>query len=92
MVLIIRCISTRHFVKLSSVFCYYFQIISFTHTMLHNHKHTKIQTLLVLCPLNTVLNWQDEWEKWVDEEVALDVSVRLNASSFIPVLFSVLEL
>ena len=42
--------------------------------MLWNHKKTMTKTLLVCCPLNTVLNWKDEWEKWVEPEYQLDVS------------------
>ena len=49
-------------------------MITFTHTMLFNDDKTKMTTALVVCPLNTVLNWQNEWTKWLDEEEQLDVS------------------
>ncbi|KAJ8297889.1 hypothetical protein KUTeg_024420 [Tegillarca granosa] len=39
-------------------------LITFIHTMLVNQKKTKIRKALVVCPLNTVLNWQREFEMW----------------------------
>lgn len=45
------------------------QVIVFTHTLLTN-EHTKkaIKTCLVICPYNTILNWAQEYESWLDEE------------------------
>ena len=39
-----------------------------------NQKKTKIRTCMVVCPLNTVLNWQTEFEKWLDQDDLMDVS------------------
>jgi transcriptional regulator ATRX len=50
------------------------QVITFAHTMLYNDDITNLRTCLVVCPLNTVLNWQNEWTKWFDEKQQLDVS------------------
>jgi len=41
--------------------------------MLENEKKTKMKTCLVLCPLNTVLNWQAEFELWLKDTSPLDV-------------------
>jgi len=42
--------------------------------MLDNVKKTGMRTCLVLCPLNTVLNWQTEFELWLKDITPLDVS------------------
>ncbi|XP_075040535.1 transcriptional regulator ATRX [Mixophyes fleayi] len=39
------------------------QVVSFLHTALLNEK-LEFSTALVVCPLNTVLNWTTEFEKW----------------------------
>ncbi|XP_056011590.1 transcriptional regulator ATRX-like isoform X2 [Ostrea edulis] len=39
-------------------------LITFIHTMLTNSKKTKVSTCLIVAPLNTVLNWQYEFEMW----------------------------
>ena len=56
------------------------QVITFVHTLMRraNRKKTKIRTCMVVCPLNTVLNWQSEFEKWLDPEEELDVSETVN--------------
>ncbi|CAF1300923.1 unnamed protein product [Didymodactylos carnosus] len=41
-----------------------FQVISFIHTLFNNQEITGLRTVLVLCPLNTVFNWEAEFEKW----------------------------
>ena len=41
--------------------------------MLANVKRTKLKTCLVLCPLNTILNWQAEFENWLEDVQLLDV-------------------
>ena len=42
--------------------------------MLSNEELTGVSRCLVVCPLNTVLNWYNEWHKWVDRRVRPEVS------------------
>lgn len=42
------------------------QIIALTHTLL-THEETGIKTILVVCPLSTVLNWRQEYEMWLKD-------------------------
>lgn len=45
-----------------------FQVISFLHTvMTHKVSGPLLRTALVVCPYNTVLNWANEFEHWLDE-------------------------
>ncbi|KAM4619994.1 transcriptional regulator ATRX-like isoform 2-T2 [Polymixia lowei] len=41
------------------------QVVTFLHTMLQS-KILKFRTALVVCPLNTILNWINEFSKWQD--------------------------
>lgn len=49
----------------SLAFCLLFllQVVSFLHTVLLCDK-LDFRTALVVCPLNTALNWLNEFEKW----------------------------
>ncbi|KAI1898932.1 hypothetical protein AGOR_G00077480 [Albula goreensis] len=52
------------------------QVVTFLHTMLQCEK-LNFTTALVVCPLNTVLNWLNEFEKWQEglkEEECLEVT------------------
>lgn len=49
---------TQHFVWFSLL-----QVVSFLHTVLLCDK-LDFRTALVVCPLNTALNWLNEFEKW----------------------------
>lgn len=40
------------------------QVIAFIDCLLSSES-TNINRVLVLCPVNTLLNWNDEWNKWV---------------------------
>ncbi|KAK3577102.1 hypothetical protein CHS0354_037134 [Potamilus streckersoni] len=42
-------------------------VISFLHMMMAKQKLTRIKCCLVVCPLNTVLNWQREFEMWQED-------------------------
>lgn len=42
------------------------QVISLVHTIL-KHKDTNVKTVLVVCPLSTVLNWYSEFDKWLED-------------------------
>ena len=48
------------------------QTVTLTHTVLDN-KRTGVSRVMVICPVNTVKNWQDEYEKWLTGELELDV-------------------
>lgn len=41
----------------------YLQVVAFFHTVLLS-EHLKFRTALVVCPLNTVLNWVYEFKRW----------------------------
>ena len=40
------------------------QTITLTHTVLENER-LGVNRVLVICPVNTVKNWEDEFEKWL---------------------------
>ncbi|XP_018302320.1 transcriptional regulator ATRX homolog isoform X1 [Mycetomoellerius zeteki] len=42
------------------------QVITLTHTLL-THEATNIKTVLVVCPLSTVLNWRNEYNTWLKD-------------------------
>ncbi|KAL5011678.1 hypothetical protein ScPMuIL_010229 [Solemya velum] len=46
-------------------------VISFVFTMMQHKELTKINKILVICPLNTVLNWQNEFLTWL-EDIEMD--------------------
>ena len=48
------------------------QTITLTHTVLDNEK-TKIDRVLVICPVNTVKNWEDEFDKWLKGRIVINV-------------------
>ena len=48
------------------------QTITLTHTLL-DHKKVAVNRVMVICPVNTVKNWQDEYEKWLPGDLGLDV-------------------
>ncbi|XP_072392281.1 uncharacterized protein XNP isoform X2 [Diabrotica undecimpunctata] len=49
------------------------QVISLTHTLLNHSKKTKVEKVMVVCPINTVLNWKSEYKKWMPSNSAVDV-------------------
>jgi len=51
------------------------QLICFLHTLISHEDKLKLKRFLVICPLNTVLNWKREIELWTDDlDIPLDVS------------------
>lgn len=49
------------------------QVIALCHTLLQNSEKTNVKKVLVVCPLNTVLNWVAEFEKWLPNKDDVDV-------------------
>ena len=43
-----------------------FQVVTLAHTLLM-HNETGIQSILVVCPLSTVLNWVNEFKIWLED-------------------------
>lgn len=41
------------------------QVITLVHTLIANGDKTGVTRVLVVCPLNTVLNWVNEFHKWL---------------------------
>ena len=57
-----------------------FQVITFLTTVLNYHYIFGFKRALVVCPLNTILNWKAEFEKWVkDIDDAPEVSVLTDS-------------
>ncbi|RZB39883.1 transcriptional regulator ATRX -like, partial [Asbolus verrucosus] len=58
------------------------QVITLTHTLLVNGEETKVKKVMVVSPLNTVLNWVSEYKQWLpdsdDFEVFELVSFKQN--------------
>lgn len=53
-----------------------FQVITFLTTVLNYHYIFGFKRALVVCPLNTILNWKAEFDKWLkDMDDAPEVSV-----------------
>lgn len=51
------------------------QVIALVHSLLTNEQTKKIKTVMVVCPLSTVLNWVHEFSKWLDELEDNDIEV-----------------
>ncbi|XP_066287037.1 transcriptional regulator ATRX homolog isoform X4 [Branchiostoma lanceolatum] len=49
------------------------QVVTLVHTVVSSDVLPDVKTCLVVCPINTVLNWKKEFEMWLDEEDQLDV-------------------
>ncbi|XP_078601570.1 uncharacterized protein LOC144876306 isoform X5 [Branchiostoma floridae x Branchiostoma japonicum] len=49
------------------------QVVTLVHTAISSDALPDVRTCLVVCPINTVLNWKKEFEMWLDEEDQLDV-------------------
>ncbi|XP_063932980.1 transcriptional regulator ATRX homolog isoform X3 [Zophobas morio] len=58
------------------------QVITLAHTLLINNEETKVKKVLVVSPLNTVLNWVNEFKQWLpdndDFEIFELVSFKQN--------------
>ncbi|XP_022801079.1 transcriptional regulator ATRX-like isoform X2 [Stylophora pistillata] len=54
------------------------QVVALVHTLM-THPDIKLQSVLVVAPLNTVLNWQVEFEKWLAVDDRLEVYILQEA-------------
>lgn len=43
------------------------QVVALTHTLIKNSDDTHVTRILVVCPLNTVLNWVNEFNIWLKD-------------------------
>lgn len=41
------------------------QVVALTHTLLSHSDETKVERVLVICPVSTVLNWVNEFKIWL---------------------------
>ena len=51
--------------------------MALVHTLM-THEDIKMQRVLVVAPLNTVLNWQVEFDKWLSVDDRLEVKIYVN--------------
>ncbi|VUZ53050.1 unnamed protein product [Hymenolepis diminuta] len=59
--------------------------ITFIHTLLtHEDAGLGIKTCLIICPVNTLLNWLREWRHWMPEDAEVNVFelATANANNF----------
>lgn len=61
--------------------CVHLQVVTFFHTVLLSD-NLKFRTALVVCPLNTVLNWVCEFRKWQRNLESNRVKVGTNSSLY----------
>lgn len=55
--------------------CVILQVVTFLNTVLLS-ENLKFRTALVVCPLNTILNWVSEFKKWQNNMGQDKVKVR----------------
>ncbi|CAL8068666.1 unnamed protein product [Calicophoron daubneyi] len=48
-------------------------LIAFVHTLFRKPDLLGIRSCLILCPVNTLLNWKHEWEMWLPEDETVNV-------------------
>ncbi|GAA57019.1 transcriptional regulator ATRX [Clonorchis sinensis] len=48
-------------------------IIAFIHTLFSYVDVLNLKSCLIICPVNTLLNWKHEWEHWLPEEEPIDI-------------------
>lgn len=52
-----------------------FQVVTLSHTLLM-HEESGVRTIMVVCPLSTVLNWVNEFKMWLkDVEGGDDIEI-----------------
>ncbi|OON13512.1 putative septum site-determining protein MinC, partial [Opisthorchis viverrini] len=48
-------------------------IIAFIHTLFSYVDVLNLKSCLIICPVNTLLNWKHEWEHWLPQEEPIDI-------------------
>lgn len=43
------------------------QVITLVHTLLTHSIKTKVEKVLIVCPVNVILNWVEEFQVWLKE-------------------------
>lgn len=43
------------------------QVVTLAHTVLMNEMETGVRKVLIICPVSTVLNWLNEFQKWFED-------------------------
>lgn len=43
------------------------QVIALVHTLLSNQLETNVKKVLIICPVNVIYNWKNEFEIWLRE-------------------------
>jgi len=56
------------------------QAITLIHTLLANQNLTKVKRVLILMPVNVILNWDKEFKKWTRECQGYKLIVRFSES------------
>ncbi|KAF7255954.1 hypothetical protein EG68_07371 [Paragonimus skrjabini miyazakii] len=57
-------------------------VIAFIHTLFMHADVLNIRRCLVICPVNTLLNWKHEWEMWLPENDQIDVFELASKADF----------
>ena len=57
-----------------------FQVIALLHAVANN-PHIGLTKFLIVAPLNTVYNWENEFEKWLEFDQRMDVSTDIFSVS-----------
>ncbi|KAF6777850.1 hypothetical protein AHF37_02785 [Paragonimus kellicotti] len=57
-------------------------VIAFIHTLIMHADVLNIHRCLVICPVNTLLNWKHEWEMWLPENDQIDVFELASKADF----------
>ncbi|KAF5400000.1 hypothetical protein PHET_06557 [Paragonimus heterotremus] len=57
-------------------------VIAFIHTLFMHADVLNVRRCLVICPVNTLLNWKHEWEMWLPENDQIDVFELASKADF----------
>ncbi len=59
------------------------QVVTLIHTLLANQEETKIERVLIMLPVNVLLNWENEIDKWTSEcDYQIDLYSLPNENRF----------